>query len=301
MRGREYGIVDIGRKIGMLFTPRIKQRREMDRKHFAPGTLTAPLPPAMVTVGDFENANILTVAWTGILSTSPARTYVSVRPQRHSHAILKEGGEFVINLASADMARTVDYVGIYTGKKVDKFEKCNLTKVRSEKVAPPTVAECPFALECRVCDVISMGTHDVFIADIVSVSCRENLIDTDGKMRYDWANLLAYAHGEYYALGEKIGRFGFSTDKDRGSEKGGTAATKKVGEKPEKSAKSDVAKDKSAPIGTEKISVGSVREKSEKSDGKKPFYEGLPKGKSTKRPADKNKGRPHGKGGRSKR
>lgn len=187
--------------------------KDNKRRSLAPGTLAAPIPPAMVTVGDFENANVLTVAWTGILSTIPPRTYVSIRPSRHSYGMLKENGEFVINLPSSDLVRAVDYVGIYTGKKVDKFEKCSLTKQRSEKVAPPTIAECPIALECRVCDILSMGSHDVFIADIVSVSCKEELIDGQGKLHFEKADLLAYAHGEYYTLGQVIGRFGFSTDK----------------------------------------------------------------------------------------
>jgi flavin reductase (DIM6/NTAB) family NADH-FMN oxidoreductase RutF len=150
-------------------------KKEYKRRNFAPGTLEAPLPPAMVTVGDFENANVLTVAWTGILATHPPRTYVSVRPSRHSYGILKEKGEFVINLPSVELARTVDFVGIYTGVKVDKFEKCGLTKKQSEKVAPPTIAECPIALECRVAEVLPMGTHDVFVADIVN---------TDGNCEY---------------------------------------------------------------------------------------------------------------------
>lgn len=187
--------------------------KERKRVHFAPGTLEAPLPPAMVTVGDYDNANVLTVAWTGILSTIPPRTYISVRPSRHSYEMLKSGGEFVINLPSVELARTVDYVGIYTGAKVDKFKKCALTKKKSEKVAPPTIAECPIALECRVCEVKPMGSHDVFIADIVSVSCDESILDEAGKMHFERANLLAYAHGEYYSLGERVGRFGFSTDK----------------------------------------------------------------------------------------
>ena len=139
------------------------------RTNLSPGTLSAPIPPAMVTVGDFENANVLTIAWTGILATVPPKTYISVRPSRHSYGMLKERGEFVINLPSVQMARTVDFVGIYTGKKMDKFEKCHLTKKPSENVAPPTIAECPIALECRVSDVLPMGSHDVFIADIVSV------------------------------------------------------------------------------------------------------------------------------------
>lgn len=196
-----------------------KMKSEMKRRSFAPGTLEAPLPPAMVTVGTFDEPNVLTVAWTGILSTQPPRTYVSVRPSRHSYGILKDGGEFVINLPSANLARVVDYVGIYTGAKVDKFKKCALTKKKSEKVAPPTIAECPVALECRVVEVMPMGTHDVFIADIVSISCDESIIDDAGKIHFEKANLLAYAHGEYYALGERLGRFGFSTDKKKDEEK----------------------------------------------------------------------------------
>jgi flavin reductase (DIM6/NTAB) family NADH-FMN oxidoreductase RutF len=193
-------------------------KKEYKRRSFAPGALEAPLPPAMVTVGDFEKANVLTVAWTGILATHPPRTYVSVRPSRHSYGILKEKGEFVINLPSVELARTVDFVGIYTGAKVDKFEKCGLTKKQSEKVAPPTIAECPIALECRVAEVLPMGTHDVFVADIVSVSCDERIVDDVGKMHFELANLLAYSHGEYYALGERVGRFGFSTDKEKPKE-----------------------------------------------------------------------------------
>ena len=127
--------------------------------------------------------------------------------------MLRERGEFVINLPPDSLARTVDYIGIYTGAKVDKFEKCSLTKVRSTKVAPPTVAECPVAIECRVSEVLPMGSHDVFIADIVGVSCHEDIMDSEGKMHFERAGLLAYMHGEYYSLGDRLGRFGFSTDK----------------------------------------------------------------------------------------
>lgn len=198
----------------------------MKRKSFSPGALTAPLPPVLVTVGDEENANILTIAWTGILSTIPPRTYVSVRPRRHSYTILKEKREFVINLPTAEMAREVDYCGIYTGAKVDKFKECGFTAVKSEQVSAPTIEECPLALECRVVEIIPMGTHDVFVSDIVGVSCREDILDESGKIRFDRANLLAYAHGEYYALGERLGVFGFSTDKKGAKGKG--SAQRKV-------------------------------------------------------------------------
>ena len=149
----------------------------MKRKNLSPGALTAPLPPCMVTVGDMENNNILTVAWTGILATVPPRTYISVRPSRYSYGMLGVGREFVINLPPASLAKEVDFVGIYTGAKMDKFERCSLTRIRSDKVAPPTVAECPIALECRVTEVIPMGSHHVFMADIVGISCREELIE----------------------------------------------------------------------------------------------------------------------------
>ncbi len=194
-------------------------KKDIKRRSLTAGTLEAPLPPVMVTVGDFEHANVLTVAWTGILATQPPRTYISVRPSRYSYELLKNHGEFVINLPSVSLARTVDFVGIYTGRKVDKFEKCGLTKTESEKVSPPTIAECPVALECRVAEVLPMGSHDVFIADIVSVSCDESIIDEAGKLHFERADLLAYAHGEYYSLGECVGRFGFSTDKEKAPEK----------------------------------------------------------------------------------
>lgn len=252
------------------------------RKSLSPGTLLAPIPPAVVTVGDFDNANMLTIAWTGILATQPPKTYISVRPTRHSYKMLKEGGEFVINLPSASMAREVDFVGIYTGAKVDKFEKCHLTKQRSDKVAPPTVAECPIALECRVTEVLPMGSHDVFMADILSVSCHEGIIDEEGKMHFERADLLAYAHGEYYTLGERVGRFGFSTDKPKSLEKTKKKASK-TGEKREKTEKNSIVKSE------------------EGAEERKPFYESAPRAKSVKKkPTDKNKGAPHGRRSKAK-
>jgi flavin reductase (DIM6/NTAB) family NADH-FMN oxidoreductase RutF len=192
----------------------MSENNKNKREHFAPGALTAPLPPVLVTVGDMESSNIITIAWTGILATIPPKTYISVRPTRHSYRMLKERGEFVINLPSASLAREVDYAGIYTGAKVDKCEHCGFTKVESREVSAPTIWECPISLECRVSEVVPMGSHDCFIADIVSVSCRQDILD-GGRICYDKADLLAYAHGEYFALGEKLGKFGFSTDKNK--------------------------------------------------------------------------------------
>ncbi len=181
-----------------------------ERIDLNPGTLLAPLPAVMVSVGDMEDSNLITVAWTGILSSDPPRAYISVRPSRYSHELLKKNGEFVINLTTEELAKKTDYVGIYTGRKVDKFEKCKLTRLESKCVAPPTVAESPLSLECRVFEVMESGTHDIFLADIVNVSCRAELLDEKGRICLERARLITYSHGEYYALGKKLGNFGFS-------------------------------------------------------------------------------------------
>ena len=280
----------------------------MARKHLKAGALTAPLPPVLVTVGDMEKSNIITVAWTGILATIPPRTYVSIRPSRHSHAMLRESGEFVINLPSANLVREVDYIGIYTGAKVDKFSECGLHKCKSEQVSAPTIEECPVALECRVTSVESMGTHDVFFADIVGVSCDESILDEQGKMRFERANLLAYAHGEYYSLGEKLASFGHSATKEKkggsrgaGKPASGARSTSKPAEKRsadassarghtekpmgEKGAKPDTGAAVKPKGGeksprTEVPAEQSAHTKTE--NEKKPFYLTAPRGKGKK-------------------
>ena len=186
----------------------------MARKSFKAGALTAPLPPVMVTVGDMENSNIITIGWTGILSTIPPRTYISVRPERHSYKLLKATGEFVINLTTAKQAREVDYVGIYTGAKVDKFKECGFTKEKATKINVPMIGECPISIECRVTDVISLGSHDMFLADILAVNVEKSLLEGE-KLCINRAHLCAFAHGEYYKLGERIGKFGFSVKKKK--------------------------------------------------------------------------------------
>ena len=179
------------------------------------GALLAPLPPVLVSCGNGETDNILTVAWTGILNTVPPKTYIAVRPKRHSHAIIKENGEFVLNLAPASLVKTVDYCGIYTGAKVNKWEKCKLTKVAAEEVKAPMIAECPLSICCKVTGVQELGSHDLFFADIVAVYADESLMDEHGKLHMERADLCAYAHGEYFTLGKKIGTFGFSAAKKK--------------------------------------------------------------------------------------
>ena len=179
------------------------------------GALLAPLPPVLVSCGNGENDNILTVAWTGILNTVPPKTYIAVRPKRHSHAIIRACGEFVLNLAPASLVRTVDYCGIYTGAKVNKWEKCHLTKATAEEVRAPMIAECPLSICCRVTGVQEMGSHDLFFADIVAVYADESIMDAGGKLHMEKADLCAYAHGEYFTLGKRIGTFGFSAAKKK--------------------------------------------------------------------------------------
>ena len=192
----------------------------MGRVQLKGGTLLAPVPPALVTVGSLEEPNVLTVAWTGIICSDPAMTYVSIRPSRHSHGMLKAGGDFVIHLPSASQAKQVDYCGVFTGAKVDKFEKCHFTLLESEHVKAPTIAQCPIALECRVTQVVPLGSHDMFMAEILGVSAHEDLLDDKGKLHMEWANLCAYAHGTYYSIGKELGKFGFSATK-RKPKKGG--------------------------------------------------------------------------------
>lgn len=179
------------------------------------GALLGPVPPVMVSCGDMEKSNIVTVAWTGILNTIPPKTYISLRPSRYSYEIIKEKGEFVINLTTAELVRTADSCGVYTGRKVDKFSKYGLTKAEAFEVSAPVIGESPLSLECRVTDIIPLGSHDMFIADIVAVDVDETLLDKEGKLHLDRAHLAAFAHGEYFELGKRIGTFGFSVKKKK--------------------------------------------------------------------------------------
>ena len=191
----------------------------MAKKTLKGGALLAPLPPTMVSCGDMESSNIITIGWTGILNTIPPKTYISVRPTRHSYEMIKEKGEFIINLTPSNLVKEADYCGIYTGKKVNKFEKCKLTKVKGTQVDCPMIEECPISIECRVTDIIPLGSHDMFMADIVAINVDEELFDKEGKMHFEKANLISYMHGEYYELGKKIGKFGFSTAKKKKNNK----------------------------------------------------------------------------------
>ena len=184
----------------------------MEKVTWQGGALVAPVPCVMVSLGDMEKSNIITVAWCGITNTVPPKTYISVRPSRYSYEILKEKREFVINLTPSALAKKADWCGTYTGRKVDKFEKCSLTKEKASKIDAPMISECPISIECKVTDIIPLGSHDMFLADIVAVNVEKTLLEGD-KLCINRAHLCAFAHGEYYKLGERIGKFGFSVKK----------------------------------------------------------------------------------------
>lgn len=175
--------------------------------------MLAPVPPTLISCGDGETKNIFTVAWTGIMCTDPAVTYISVRPSRYSYDIIEKTGEFVINLVPASLARACDTCGVKSGRDVNKWELFNLHPQSASQVNAPLIEECPVNIECSVREKLSLGTHDVFIADILAVNVDSNLIDKNGKVCLWKANLLAYAHGSYYTLGKHIGDFGFSVRK----------------------------------------------------------------------------------------
>lgn len=187
----------------------------MEKVQWKPGTLLAPVPAVLVSCGTMEKPAALTVAWTGIICSDPAKTYISVRPERNSYNIIKESGEFVINMMPSTLVRSLDYCGIKSGKNEDKLAKTKLCPMESNTVSAPQIAQAPVSIECRVTEVLPQGSHDMFIAEITSVNIDKSLIDEKGKLHMEKAGLMTYAHGTYYALGKKIGSFGFSVKPKR--------------------------------------------------------------------------------------
>lgn len=187
----------------------------MAKKIWKSGTFIYPIPAVMVSCGDMENSNIITVAWTGILNTNPAKVYISIRPERYSYNIIKERKEFVINLTNKDLAYATDWCGVKTGAKVDKFKEMNLTKEECEFVSAPAIKESPVSIECKVTDIKEFGSHHMFIADVMSIDADEKYINKKGSFDISKCNLIAYANGGYYELGRKIGKFGFSVEKKK--------------------------------------------------------------------------------------
>lgn len=185
------------------------------KQSWKPGTMIYPLPAVLVSVGEREEEyNLFTVAWTGTVCTNPPMCYISVRPERHSYEILKRTGEFVINLTTARLARATDWCGVRSGRDYDKFKEMGLTPVAAAVVKAPVVEESPVAIECKVRQVIPLGSHDMFLADVVNVLVDEEYIDAEsGKLDLQRAELITYSHGEYFRLGDVIDHFGWSVRK----------------------------------------------------------------------------------------
>lgn len=184
----------------------------MAKRSWKPGTMIYPLPAVLVSCGRTEEEyNLLTVAWTGTVCTNPPMCYVSIRPERHSYPIIRRTGEFVINLTTSAMARATDWCGVKSGRDFDKFRETGLTPRKAAVVDAPVVDESPIAIECRVRQVIPLGSHDMFLAEVVNVQVDESLIDPEsGRFDLERARPLVYSHGEYFELGELIGHFGWS-------------------------------------------------------------------------------------------
>ena len=182
----------------------------MTKTVWKPGTMLYPLPPVMVTCGTMENPNVLTVAWTGIVCSDPAMTYISVRPSRFSHELIKNNKEFVINLTTAKMLKAADFCGVRSGRDLNKIKETGLTLLPCEKVKAPLIEQSPLSLECRVTEIKPLGSHDLFLAEIVAVHVDDELLDADGRFELERSGLVAFCHGAYYALGGKLGSFGFS-------------------------------------------------------------------------------------------
>ena len=188
----------------------------MGREYFKPGNMLYPVPPVMVTCQrPGEKPNIITIAWAGTVCSNPPMVSISIRPERYSYDIIKETKEFVISLTTKDIAHATDYCGVKSGRDVDKFKEMKLTPLPSKEVATPGVTESPVNIECKVTQIIELGCHDMFLAEVVAVSVDDSLIDENNKFHLNAAGLVAYSHGEYYLLGEKLGKFGYSVEKPK--------------------------------------------------------------------------------------
>ncbi len=186
----------------------------MGKQVWRPGNMLYPLPVVMITVSDKEgNSNIITVAWAGTICSDPAMVSISVRPERYSHKMLLESGEFVINLTTKDLAYATDYCGVKSGRDVDKFKEMNLTPIPASVVKAPMIEESPVNIECKVTEVKHLGTHDMFMAEVVAVHADEKYMDEKNKFHLEKADPIVYSHGTYFTCGEQIGTFGYSVKK----------------------------------------------------------------------------------------
>lgn len=203
----------------------------MKKISFKAGTMLAPLPVVMASLGESpEEYNIITIAWTGIINSEPPMTYLSIRKSRHSHSLLVKTKEFVINLPSEALTFATDFCGVRSGRDLNKFEVQKLTPIAGEIVKAPMIMECPINIECKVVDILSYPSHDMFVAEILKVHTDENLLDKNGRLQIEKARLISYVHGEYYGQQtKKLGSFGYSVMKPKTKKR--KALEKKKGSK----------------------------------------------------------------------
>ncbi|MBQ7840975.1 MAG: flavin reductase family protein [Lachnospiraceae bacterium] len=192
----------------------------MSRADWRPGNMLYPLPAVMVSVADREGkSNILTVAWAGTVCSNPPMVSISVRPERYSYHMIEETGEFVINLTTRKLTYATDFCGVKSGRDVDKFKEMNLTPVPAKMVKAPLIGESPVCLECKVKQTLPLGSHTMFVAEVVSVSIDEAYLDSENRFHLEWADPIVYSHGIYYDLGKALGRFGYSIAKKKSKKK----------------------------------------------------------------------------------
>ncbi len=190
-------------------------KETMSKTMWKPGTFIYPLPAVMVSSGDMEKSNIITVAWTGIINTNPAMVYISVRPTRYSYNLIKDSGEFVINLTNEKLVRQTDWCGVKSGDKFDKFKEMKLTKEKANFVKCPMIAEAPVSVECKVTEIKELGSHHMFVAEVLAINASNEYIDEKGAFDISKCNLIAYSNGHYYSMGKKLGKFGYSVQKKK--------------------------------------------------------------------------------------
>ena len=189
----------------------------MSKQLWKPSTFIYPVPAIMVSCGDMKKEiNIITIAWTGTICTNPAMTYISIKKERHSYPLIDASGEFVINLTTEKLAYATDFCGVKSGKDLNKFAALNLTPIRGDFVKAPLIEECPVNIECRVVNKLELGSHDMFLSEVLGIHIDEKYMDSTGKFNLDKANPICYSHGSYYGLKQKsLGHFGFSVKKSK--------------------------------------------------------------------------------------
>ena len=221
----------------------IKEDSKINKISWKAGNMLYPLPAVMVSLTDKEgNSNIITLAWAGTICTNPPMLSVSIRPERYSYNIIKETGEFVVNLTTKELAYATDYCGVKSGKDVDKFGKMRLTKLASEKINSVAIAESPVNIECKVRQIMELGSHSLFIADVVNVRVDSRYIDEKGRFNLAKSELIAYSHGRYYELGKELGTFGYSIKKSKETTKKVKKETKEKQSENKKIKKSGIVK-----------------------------------------------------------